>query len=309
MTPCLEINTSSPDLPRHELHEDFASQEQGKGWFCSDEQRKWPEPPPSPVTCPYCGELQYHKGRYMPLLGKIFWAPWPIPCECPNAIKARAQEKNARILAEKHQEELKIRQNLERLKVNSGMRGRFLERTFDNYLTPDEYTEKTKNTAMNYAQNFSTLGDKRNGLFILGDIGVGKTHLAAAIANYLLQNGEAVICMTMIDLLARIKSTYDRGSISEGEILKIYETVPLLIIDDMGKEPPTDWGVSKIYTILNSRYEGYKPTIVTTNYTDAELERRLTPQNGDSMTARAIVDRLREMCEALIIEGQSWRSR
>lgn len=189
------------------------------------------------------------------------------------------------------------------------MRGRFLERTFSNYLTPDERTAKAKETAMRYAQNFDNMGQKKNGLFILGDIGVGKTHLAAAIANDLIQRGRPVICMTMIDMLARIKATYDKREISEGEILRVYETVPLLIIDDMGKEPPTDWGVSKIYTIINARYEGYKPTIVTSNYTDTELEKRLTPQNGDDMTARATVDRLREMCEALVMEGQSWRSR
>lgn len=108
----------------------------------------------------------------------------------------------------------------------------------------------------------------------------------------------------MIDMLARIKATYDKREISEGEILRVYETVPLLIIDDMGKEPPTDWGVSKIYTIINARYEGYKPTIVTSNYTDTELEKRLTPQNGDDMTARATVDR-REKCA----RRSSWRAR
>ena len=104
-----------------------------------------------------------------------------------------------------------------------------------------------------------------------------------------IQRGRPVICMTMIDMLARIKATYDKREISEGEILRVYETVPLLIIDDMGKEPPTDWGVSKIYAIINARYEGYKPTIVTSNYTDTELEKRLTPQNGDDMTAKMCI--------------------
>ena len=71
----------------------------------------------------------------------------------------------------------------------------------------------------------------------------------------------------------------------------------------------TEWGVSIIYAIINARYDGYKPTIFTSNYTDTELERRLTPPGGDDTTARATVDRLREMCEALVMEGKSWRSR
>lgn len=287
-----------------------ASQQPSDGWFYSNEERDWPEPPPEPVPCEYCGKLRYHKGKELSNMGdRIFWIPTAIPCNCPGAFEAREKERLKREREEKRKAEDEIRRRVSRLRCDSGMRGRFLERTFSNYLTPDERTAKAKETAMRYAQNFDNIGQKKNGLFILGDIGVGKTHLAAAIANDLIQRGRPVICMTMIDMLARIKATYDKREISEGEILRVYETVPLLIIDDMGKEPPTDWGVSKIYTIINARYEGYKPTIVTSNYTDTELEKRLTPQNGDDMTARATVDRLREMCEALVMEGQSWRSR
>lgn len=287
-----------------------ASQQPSDGWFYSNEERDWTEPPPEPVPCEYCGKLRYHRGKELSNMGDwIFWIPTAIPCNCPGAVEAREKEQLEREQEEKRKAEDEIRRRVSRLRCDSGMRGRFLERTFSNYLTPDERTAKAKETAMRYAQNFDNMGQKKNGLFILGDIGVGKTHLAAAIANDLIQRGWPVICMTMIDMLARIKATYDKREISEGEILRVYETVPLLIIDDMGKEPPTDWGVSKIYTIINARYEGYKPTIVTSNYTDTELEKRLTPQNGDDMTARATVDRLREMCEALVMEGQSWRSR
>ena len=152
----------------------------------------------------------------------------------------------------------------------------------------------------------------RNGLFITGPKGTGKTHLAAAIANQLMQQGTPVICMTMIDLLERIKRTYEQnrqygGEISEGNVLDTYKRVQLLIIDDMGKEPATEWAVSKIYAIINARYEAYMPTIITTNYTDAELVRRLTPKDsGDPTTADATIDRLREMCAAIVTTGESW---
>jgi DNA replication protein DnaC len=51
------------------------------------------------------------------------------------------------------------------------------------------------------------------------------------------------------------------------------------------------------------------PTIVTTNYDDQQLVKRLTPPGGDDITADATIDRLREMCHALPMTGQSWRSR
>ena len=117
-------------------------------------------------------------------------------------------------------------------------------------------------------------------------------------------------CMTMIDLLERIKRTYSATGGSESDVLKIYKTVPLLVIDDIGKEPPTEWAISTVYNIINGRYEAYLPTIVTTNYDTEALIDRMTPREShDSMTARATIDRLMEMCRGITLTGQSWRSR
>ncbi len=152
----------------------------------------------------------------------------------------------------------------------------------------------------------------RNGLFIAGPPGTGKTHLAAAIANHLIAQGRPVVCMTMIDLLERIKRTYSTtGGTDERSVLKIYKTVPLLVIDDIGKEPPTEWAISTVYNIINGRYEAYLPTIVTTNYdTEALIDRNdAAGDAATAMTARATIDRLMEMCRAITLTGQSWRSR
>ena len=116
--------------------------------------------------------------------------------------------------------------------------------------------------------------------------------------------------MTMIDLLERIKRTYSSSEGDEGSVLKIYKTVPLLVIDDMGKEPPTEWAISTIYNIINGRYEAYLPTIVTTNYDADTLIRRMTTRDPrDDTTARATIDRLMEMCRAIALTGESWRQK
>ena len=110
--------------------------------------------------------------------------------------------------------------------------------------------------------------------------------------------------------LERIKRTYSTTGGNESDVLKIYKTVPLLVIDDIGKEPPTEWAISTVYNIINGRYEAYLPTIVTTNYDTEALIDRMTPREShDSMTARATIDRLMEMCRGITLTGQSWRSR
>ena len=83
----------------------------------------------------------------------------------------------------------------------------------------------------------------------------------------------------------------------------------MLIIDDIGSEQPTEWGMSKIFAIINSRYEEYMPTIVTTNYSEDELQRRMTPDGGDSRNAKKTLDRLKEMCVGIEMAWDSWRTR
>lgn len=279
--------------------------------------------PPPPVPCEYCGAPRYTTG-YVFDSTRVLWNPIDMErCTCPEAVAAYEAEQARRAAEEQAareaEEAKKMRARVQRLIGDSGMNARFQTRTF----AASVQTPENRAALRACKQYADTFRDKlprynpapgRNGLYITGPVGTGKTHLAAAIANQLIQEGTAVICMTMLDLLERIKRTYEQRreygeDDSESDILNAYKTVPLLVIDDMGKEPATDWAVSKIYSIINARYEAFMPTIVTTNYTDTELVRRLTGKDGDQSTAAATVDRLHEMCAAIITTGESWRSR
>lgn len=46
-----------------------ASRQPSDGWFYSNEERDWPEPPPEPVPCEYCGKLRYHRGKELNNMG------------------------------------------------------------------------------------------------------------------------------------------------------------------------------------------------------------------------------------------------
>lgn len=279
--------------------------------------------PPEPLPCEYCGKLRHTQGFFF--AGKMNWKPHgPERCDCPEAVAAYQQEKAEREAKEQAEREAaeakRMRERVQRIVGDSGINARFLRRTFDTYQTTPE-NQRALKVCKQYADTFKDKLPRnnpdpgRNGLFITGPKGTGKTHLAVAIANQLMQEGIAVICMTMIDLLDRIKRTYEQSKkngeeLSEGNLLNTYKSAPLLIIDDMGKEPATEWAVSKIYAIINARYEAYMPTIITTNYTDSELVKRLTPkESGDPTTADATIDRLREMCAGIVMTGDSWRGK
>lgn len=269
--------------------------------------------PPEPVLCKYCGKPRHTKGLI--IAGRVHWyTSGPEPCDCAEGLAEHEAEK----AADERREALIKEKRVAEIIKDSGMSARFQLRTFDRFQVTEE-NQRALRACKQYADTFR---DKlpglntepgRNGLFITGPMGTGKTHLAAAIANQLMHEGTAVICMTMIDLLDRIRQTFnssgDRWADNEATVLNKYKRVALLIIDDMGKEPATKWAVSKIYAIINARYEACLPTIITTNYTDSELVRRLTPEDGDPTTAAATIDRLREMCSAIVTTGDSWRSK
>lgn len=274
--------------------------------------------PPDPVACEYCGAPRYTKGINVGL--RIIWMPYgPEQCTCPEAeaaYKKAEAERLAREEAErKAEEDRKFKERIRKIIGESGMGERFLRRTFEMFEVTDD-NRKAYNMAKRYADNFEKFIPRkdwpepgRNGLFIAGPAGTGKTHIAAAIANQLMNQGTPVICMTMIDLLARIRKTFNRDGADESSVLTIYKTVPLLIIDDIGKEPPTEWAISTIYNIVNGRYEAYLPTIVTTNYDSKMLVSRMTPKTtDDKVTAEATIDRLVEMCQVCVMDGKSWRT-
>ena len=262
------------------------------------------------IECEYCKNKLYRKTIDWNLYGtkRVMKLDYER-CNCKDAQKYWNEYDMKKL--QMFEEEKKLRKMQEfankvyKIIKNSKMSKRNLNYKFDNfevnsnnkkvYQSLKEYSEKLANSV------------ERKGLILVGNNGVGKTHLACSIANELIKNGIPIIYGTLINLLAELKNTYDvDNNISEMKIIKLYEKVDLLIIDDLGKEKPSEWGLEKLFTIINSRYENNLPVIITTNYDQNSLINRLSI-NGEIETAKSIISRLYEMCYLVKIEDRDHR--
>lgn len=257
------------------------------------------DPRYEPIPCPYCGRTLKHKAYA--LFGQLFGSRLE-ECDCAGATAERERLRQEELRRQEEKAFAERMARIERLFKQSRLGRRFRERTFEAFEVRD-YNRKAFEIAIYYAQNFATYKQKGEGLFITGGYGVGKTHLAAAIANYLISNEIAtVIFGNVTTLLGRIRHTYsDVSQYEEEQVMKELYDVDLLIIDDLGKEKPTEWVEEKLYTVINERYENYRPIVVTSNLELEEIEQRLENCGG------AIVSRIIEMCRGIKIVGPDFR--
>ena len=131
------------------------------------------------------------------------------------------------------------------------------------------------------------------GIYLCGVQGAGKTWMACRIAKGWLYRGLGdARFVSSVSLLTEIGSTYG-GNGSEEMVLSKYAKCDLLVVDDLGKEVPSKWSMSKLFEIFDSRYANNRPTIVTTQFDTGTLAKRMS-KSGDPETAMAIVSRFRE---------------
>jgi DNA replication protein DnaC len=119
-------------------------------------------------------------------------------------------------------------------------------------------------------------------LILQGVNGCGKTHLAAAIANYQRAQGKPVLFVVVPDLLDHLRSTFSPDSkISYDEFFEKIKETALLILDDFGEQSATPWAQEKLYQLINYRYNGRLPMVVTTCLSLEEIEPRISSRMVD----------------------------
>ena len=243
-------------------------------------------------------------------------------CRQKELQQERETERKAEMLARKEQI-VKRRGEWIKLVIPS----KYVDRTFKAFHGNRGNLQKIFKACVDYAENFPIdyivwLQEKKKAypsLFLgSANFGTGKTHLACAIAHRIIErwNGEHVACPVLVisegDIYRNIQNTYSydnkerQAMDSEADIIYRLQHVPLLVLDDIGKESRQDLRfVQRImFGVIDGRYKYNRPMIVTTNLSGEDMSRYL----GVGVES-ASADRLVEMCRNNMweIKAESFR--
>lgn len=113
-------------------------------------------------------------------------------------------------------------------------------------------------------------------LVLTGPSGSGKTHLAAAIANHIVDSGSAALYVSAPDLLDHLRSSFGPNSeVAYDDLFQQVRMATLLILDDLGTQSATPWAKEKLDQLLNYRHAHRLPTVVMSTVVVEDLEERM----------------------------------
>lgn len=226
------------------------------------------------MRCEYCGrELQ-------PLTVQLMGKPVTVAhkeCRCDASRKAQeaAQGEERQRLAQ-----------MARYSIAKAVRGSGI---------PERYANAR--LAPNQVQLYEMA--TTSGLYLYGNPGVGKTHIAAAIGIRAIEEGMNVRFIKA----HRLSDMMTLGNMRDA--MELFVGPRLLILDDIGADNAGDWANTRLRSVIDERYDSMKPTLFTSNYAHAELMDRL---KGDK-TAHAIMSRIGDMGTPFRIGGKDRRTK
>lgn len=237
----------------------------GEGFQISPAQRSWPQTgelrPTRTQECPICkgaGFLRKNLAPDHPDFGKA------IPCQCTIAELEQTRAERLFRFCE----------------LPDGSR-RF---TFDTF----EIRPGVK-TAYKVARAMAEGRNDFRWLTLTGGVGCGKTHLGIAIILERLKMGRMAKYIYVPDLLDSLRDALDpEAEVRYSDLLRRYEEVELLFLDDLGTESPTAWVNEKVDQLVDYRYRNGMELIVATNLKGKALLPRVVDRLRDYRLGRVI---------------------
>ena len=228
----------------------------------------------------YCGICGEAKQAYIPrnmFLGKDRRTRM---CRCEREDQDRETKQR---LEKEH------RQKVKELQRNCFRYSNYAEATFQN----SKVVNKQSVFCQEYVKDWEEMRAKNIGMLFWGDVGTGKTYLAACVANALIEKEVSVRMLNFSHIL-------NAGFETRNELIEEISRCSLLIIDDFGSERETEYGLETIHSVIDARYNCGKPMIVTTNLPLQIIN------NPTDMMHKKIYDRLKN-CVPVQFTGGSFR--
>ena len=144
--------------------------------------------------------------------------------------------------------------------------------------------------------------DNRENVFLLGPVGVGKSHIAQALGHIACRMGYDVLYTKAAKMFRYING--GRADNSWENRIKRHTSEDLLIIDDFGLKPMTPLQSDDLYEVINERY--MKRSIIFTSNRGIEDWQGLFP---DPIIANSAMDRIAHNAHQIVMTGESYRNK
>lgn len=191
------------------------------------------------------------------------------------------------------QEEVTAKED-RRVKTSLKIAGLPFDKTIEEY--DFEFHETLDKRSVMSLFDLDFIGRKENVIF-LGPPGVGKTHLATALAIKACYSGISIYFTTMAELIGKLKQNAESSSRGRS-----YDRNALVVVDEVGYMPISRQEAHLFFQFVCRRYERAS-TVITSNKSFSEWEELF----GDPVIATAILDRLLHHCRVINIKGNSYR--
>lgn len=162
----------------------------------------------------------------------------------------------------------------------------------------DHTDQRNETIARKYVANFDAMRKQGTGLLLCGQVGTGKSFLAAAIANELISQGTPCLMTNFSRIISRVSEKFG----GDQKYLDGLNRFDLLIIDDLGAERDSEFTWEKVMNVIDARYRAGLPIIITTNLGPRDFA------DSTDIRRQRVFSRLKEMCVLLEVKGVDRRS-
>lgn len=143
--------------------------------------------------------------------------------------------------------------------------------------------------------------ERKANVILLGQVGLGKTHLSIALGHAACEHGYRVLFTTAVDAINALSAAQMAGRLTQE--LKKYNRPDVLVIDEVGYLPVDKRGADLLFQVVSRRYE--RGSIVLT--TNKEYKKWAEIFNNDATLTSAMLDRLLHHSETVVITGKTKR--